>query len=82
MKTNILTTCLVVLLAMLGSAAAFAGGPVLPVEEAAIGESRPSSEGKWVPIVVGGAIALCLLLCGSDDDAPVQVVPVDPCYGC
>lgn len=60
-------------LAMTASAA-YAGGPVVVAEEPVVEAAAPRS--GWIVPVVVGAIILCAIACGNDDDpAPVTPVP-------
>jgi hypothetical protein len=47
---------------------AFAGGPVVVVEEPEVVAESPAS-GAILPLLLVG-IALCVALCGGDDDEP------------
>jgi hypothetical protein len=49
---------------------AFAGGPVVVVEEPEVVAESPTS-GAILPLLLVG-IALCVALCGGDDDEPVS----------
>jgi hypothetical protein len=51
------------------TSAAMAGGPVVVVEEPTpvVEEQAGSSTGAFLPILLVG-IALCVALCGGDDD--------------
>lgn len=53
----------------LGTSAAMAGGPVVIVEEPEVVAEKPAS-GAILPLILIG-IALCVALCGGDDDDPV-----------
>lgn len=60
-------------LAMTASAA-YAGGPVVVAEEPVVEAAAPRS--GWIVPVVVGAIILCAIACGNDDDpAPVTPAP-------
>ena len=64
----------------------FAGGPVLIVEDE-YDVTEPAPRNDWVVPVIIGAVILCALACGGDDDAPVVQPPKEPgpvCYseGC
>jgi hypothetical protein len=50
---------------------AFAGGPVVVEEEAAVVAEKPASSVGILPLVLVG-IVLCVALCGGDDDQPVR----------
>jgi hypothetical protein len=52
---------------------AFAGGPVVVVEEPEVVADSPTS-GAILPLLLVG-IALCVALCGGDDDEPVPAGP-------
>ena len=54
------------------TSAAMAGGPVVVVEEPVpvVEEQAGTSSGAILPLLLVG-IALCVALCGSDDDDPV-----------
>ena len=52
---------------------AYAGGPVVVVEEPEVMAEKPASSGGILPLILVG-IALCVALCGGDDDDPVPVV--------
>lgn len=58
-------------LAMTASAA-YAGGPVVVAEEPVVEAAAPRS--GWIVPVVVGAIILCAIACGNDDD-PAPVTP-------
>lgn len=64
----ILAPVLAAILAMTASTA-FAGGPVVVVEEPEVVADAPTS-GAILPLLLVG-IALCVALCGGDDDDPV-----------
>jgi hypothetical protein len=49
------------------STTAFAGGPVVVEEEPMVEAASPRS--GWIVPVIVGAIILCAIACGSDDDA-------------
>jgi hypothetical protein len=67
MKT-ILAPVLAATLAI-SAATAYAGGPVIVEEEPEVVAESPAS-GAILPLLLVG-IALCVALCGSDDDDPV-----------
>ena len=72
MKLNALTIILVVVLAMLGSTAVYAGGPVITPEENPFYDTRPQGDGgSWVVPAVASLVFLCLIVCGGGDDAVV-----------
>jgi hypothetical protein len=54
-----------------GSTAAFAGGPVVVVEEGQPEVVADSPRSGWIVPVVVGLIVICALACGNDDDEPV-----------
>jgi len=59
----------------ISASTAYAGGPVIVVEEPEVVAEKPAS-GAILPLLLVG-IALCVALCGgSDDDEPVAT-PVD-----
>jgi hypothetical protein len=63
---------------LVASSTAYAGGPVVVVEEPEVVAEKPTS-GAILPLLLVG-IALCVALCGSDDDdepAPVAETPID-----
>jgi hypothetical protein len=51
----------------LTASAAYAGGPVVVEEEPVVEAASPRS--GWIVPVIVGAIILCAIACGSDDDA-------------
>ncbi len=54
----------------ISASTAYAGGPVVVVEEPEVMAEKPaSSSGAILPLVLV-AIALCVALCGGDDDEP------------
>ena len=56
----------------LSSTAAFAGGPVVVVEEGQPEVVAETPRSGWIVPVVVGVIILCAIACGNDDD-PVIV---------
>jgi hypothetical protein len=53
----------------LSSTAAFAGGPVVVVEEGQPEVVAETPRSGWiVPVIIGGII-LCAVACGNDDDS-------------
>lgn len=69
MKGNAMKKFVAPMLALAMSAsAAFAGGPVVVEEEPVVEASEPRS--GWIVPVVVGAIILCAIACGNDDDEP------------
>ena len=73
------TSPLLVLSMVLGSTAAFAGGPVVVEEEGQPEVVAESPRSGWIVPVIIGAIILCAIACGNDDDdattAPTTPVP-------
>ncbi len=57
----------------ISAATAYAGGPVVIVEEPEVVAEKPAS-GAILPLLLVG-IALCIALCGGDDDDPVPPPP-------
>ena len=59
----------------ISASTAYAGGPVVIVEEPEVMAEKPASSGGILPLILVG-IALCVALCGGDDDEsePVQVL--------
>jgi hypothetical protein len=51
----------------LSATTAYAGGPVVVEEEAAVVAEKPASSVGILPLVLVG-IVLCVALCGGDDD--------------
>jgi hypothetical protein len=51
----------------LSASAVYAGGPVVVEEEPVVEAASPRS--GWIVPVIVGAIILCAIACGSDDDA-------------
>jgi hypothetical protein len=63
----------------ISASAAYAGGPVVVVEEPEVVAESPAS-GAILPLLLVG-IALCVALCGGDDDddpAPVEDSTLQP----
>ena len=59
------------------TSAAMAGGPVVVVEEPTpVVEEQSGSSGGILPLLLVG-IALCVALCGGDDDEPAPAPVVD-----
>jgi hypothetical protein len=57
---------------LLSASLAHAGGPVVVVEEPTpVVEEQSGSSGGILPLLLVG-IALCVALCGSDDDEPAE----------
>lgn len=54
---------------MISASTAYAGGPVVVAEEPEVVAESPAS-GALLPLLLVG-IALCVALCGGDDDDPV-----------
>lgn len=61
-------------LAMMSSAA-FAGGPVVVVEEAQPEVVAESPRSGWIVPVVVGLIVICAVACGNDDTAQAPTGP-------
>lgn len=58
----------------MSASTAFAGGPVVVEEEPVVEASEPRS--GWIVPVVIGAIILCAIACGSDDEpVPPTITP-------
>ena len=55
---------------VLGSTAAFAGGPVVIEEEPSVEAASPRS--GWIVPVVVGLIVICAIACGNDDETVVD----------
>jgi hypothetical protein len=51
-----------------GSTAAFAGGPVVVVEEPVVEAEKPRS--GWIVPVIIGLVVVCAIACGDDDEDP------------
>lgn len=56
----------------LSSTAAFAGGPVVVVEEAQPEVVAESPRSGWIVPVVVGLIVVCAIACGNDDETVVN----------
>ena len=56
---------------VLGSSTAFAGGPVVVVEEPEVVAEEPASSVGILPLLLVGVV-LCVALCGGDDDEPSE----------
>jgi hypothetical protein len=54
----------------LSSTAAFAGGPVVVVEEGQPEVVADSPRSGWIVPVVVGLIVICAIACGGDDEDP------------
>lgn len=52
-----------------GASTAFAGGPVVVEEEAAVEAASPRS--GWIVPVIVGLIVVCAIACGGDDEQPL-----------
>jgi hypothetical protein len=66
-----LTSSLLALSLVLGSTAAFAGGPVVIEEEGQPEVVAETPRSGWiVPVIIGGII-LCAIACGDDDEEVV-----------
>lgn len=74
---------LALLLALTTAIPAHAGGPVLTIEDE-YDVTEPAPRNEWVLPVVIGAVILCAIACGGDDDAPVVQPPKETCFkeGC
>jgi hypothetical protein len=64
-----LSASLAVLSLVLSSTAAFAGGPVVIEEEGQPEVVAETPRTGWIVPVVVGAIILCAVVCGDDDDS-------------
>lgn len=53
----------------LSASTAFAGGPVVVVEEPEVVAEKPASSVGILPLLLVGVV-LCVALCGGDDDEP------------
>lgn len=71
---KVVTSALAASLA-LSSTAAFAGGPVVVEEEGQPEVVAESPRSGWIVPVVVGAIILCAIACGNNDDTPVMTAP-------
>jgi hypothetical protein len=72
MKGNAMKKFLAPMLALTMTAStAFAGGPIIVEEEPVVVEAAEPRSGWIVPVIVG-AIILCAIACGSDDDEPTE----------
>lgn len=58
----------------LSASTAFAGGPVVIVEEPEVVAEKPASSVGILPLLLVGVV-LCVALCGSDDEEPPQTAP-------
>ncbi|WP_333814497.1 hypothetical protein [Tabrizicola sp.] len=58
----------------LSSTTAFAGGPVVVVEEAAPAVEAASPRSGWIVPVIIGLVVICAIACGNDDDEPAPAV--------
>lgn len=52
----------------MSASTAFAGGPVVIEEEPVVVEAAQPRSGWIVPVIIG-AIVLCAIACGDDDEA-------------
>jgi len=59
---------------ILSATAGWAGGPVIVEEEAEVVAEEPA-RGIGVLPLIAGAVVLCLILCGGDDDETGSVPP-------
>jgi hypothetical protein len=71
LKMKKLLTSTLALLVAVSATTAHAGGPVVVVEEPEVVADAPASGGILPLLLVG--IALCVALCGGDDDDPAPV---------
>jgi hypothetical protein len=69
---KLLTSALATMVAITATTA-HAGGPVIVAEEPEVVAESPTS-GAILPLLLVG-IALCVALCGGDDDDPVAPQP-------
>ncbi|MBN8631659.1 MAG: hypothetical protein J0L76_12465 [Rhodobacterales bacterium] len=65
-----LTSRLLAATLTLSSSAAYAGGPVVVEEEGQPEVVADSPRSGWIVPVIIGAIVLCAVACGNDDDTP------------
>ena len=65
---NKFATSALALSLVMSSTAAFAGGPVVVEEEGQPEVVAESPRSGWIVPVIVGAIILCAIACGSDDD--------------
>jgi hypothetical protein len=56
---------------VLSASTAYAGGPVVVVEEPEVVAEKPASSVGILPLLLVGVI-LCVALCGGDDDPVVE----------
>jgi hypothetical protein len=70
---KILATALAASLAISASTA-YAGGPVVVVEEPEVVAEKPASSVGILPLLLVG-IVLCVALCDDDDDPAPQTAP-------
>lgn len=63
-----ITPALLALSLALSSTAAFAGGPVVVVEEGQPEVVAESPRSGWIVPVVVGLVVLCAIACGNDDE--------------
>ena len=66
------------LILALTTAPVYAGGPIVLEDPEVI---APRDTAEWVLPVVIGAVILCAIACGGDDDAPVAQPPKVVCRG-
>lgn len=69
MVKSFLAPALAAMLALSASVAS-AGGPVLVAEEPQVVAEEPATSGAILPLLLVG-IALCVALCGGNDEEPV-----------
>jgi hypothetical protein len=61
---------------VLSASTAFAGGPIVVVEEPEVVAEKPASSVGILPLLLVGVV-LCVALCNNDDDEPQRLpVPV------
>jgi hypothetical protein len=69
---KLLSSALAASLAVSASTA-YAGGPVVIVDEPEVVAEKPASSVGILPLLLVGVV-LCVALCGGDDDEPEEVV--------
>lgn len=62
---------------VLSASTAYAGGPVVIVDEPEVVAEKPASSVGILPLLLVGVV-LCVALCGGDDDEPTEVVGPAP----
>ena len=65
---NKIASTVLALSLVLSSTAAFAGGPVVVVEEGQPEVVAETPRSGWIVPVVVGVIILCAIACGNDDE--------------